>query len=72
MYLIVSLFLKKKNPDKPSNKREQLVLAKNLNIRKLLIKIDAQTVIDVIKSHSAYLDSTHPYNGLITNCRLLL
>lgn len=52
--------------------RDGLVLAKNVIIIKLLIEFDAQTVIDVIKPHSAYLDTTHPYNGLITNYRLLL
>lgn len=52
--------------------RDGLVLAKNLNIRKLLIEIDAQTVINVLKLHSIHLNSTGPYSGLITDCRLLL
>ena len=50
--------------------KDGLTLARNLDIKKLLLEIDAQAVIDVINSHIA--DSTHPYNGLIFDCRSFL
>ena len=49
--------------------RDGLVLAKNLNVRKLLIEIDAQAVVDIISTH---YDHSHPYNSLIVDCRSFL
>ena len=49
--------------------RDGLVLAKNLNIRKLLIEIDAQVVVDIISTHC---DHSHFYNTLIVDCKSLL
>ena len=49
-----------------------LVLAKNLNIRKLLIEIDAQTIVNVINSHNSCSDSFHPYSNIINDYRFLL
>ena len=50
--------------------RDGLTLARNLDIKKLLLEIDVQAIVDVINSQIA--DSTHPYNGLISDCRSFL
>ena len=52
--------------------REGLVLAKNLNIRNLLIEIDAKAVTDIINSQNDTSFVTHPYSNLILECRSLL
>ena len=50
--------------------RDDLSLARSSNIKKLLIEIDAQALVNIIMSHS--VDSSHPYNGLISDCRSIL
>ena len=52
--------------------REGLVLAKNLNIRNLLIEIDAKAVTGIINSQKDTSFITHPYSNLILECRSLL
>ena len=52
--------------------REGLVLAKNLNIKNLLIEIDAKAVTDIINSQNDTSFVTHPYSNLILECRSLL
>ena len=52
--------------------REGLVLAKNLNIKNLLIEIDAKDVTGIINSQNETSFITHPYSNLILECRSLL
>ena len=51
---------------------EGLVLVKNLNIRNLLIEINAKVVTDIISSQNDTSFVTHPYSNLILECRSLL
>ena len=52
--------------------RDGLILARNLNIIKNLIEIDALNVLNVVKPLSALIDHTHPYMNLINDCRSIL
>ena len=52
--------------------RDGLTLAKSLNIKKLMIEIDAQAVVDIIKSHNDSSVSHHPYIGLNSDCKPLV
>ena len=52
--------------------REGLVLAKNLNIKNLLIEIDAKAMTDIISSQNDTSFVTHPYSNLILECKSLL
>ena len=47
-----------------------LSFERSLNIKKLLIETDAQVVVNIITSHS--INSSHPYNGLISDCNSIL
>ena len=50
--------------------RDGLPIARSLNIKILLIKTDAQAAVNIIMSHS--VDSSHPYNGIISDCKSIL
>ena len=52
--------------------RDGLLLAKNLNIKKLMIETDAQTITNVLNSRSVFPDSPHPYLNIINDCESLL
>ena len=52
--------------------KEGLVLAKNLNIKNLLIEIDAKAMTDIISSQNDTSFVTHPYSNLILECKSLL
>ena len=41
--------------------RDGLLLARNLNIQKLLVEIDAKVVEDLLKSHNILTVNSHPY-----------
>ena len=47
-----------------------LSFERSLNIKKLLIETDAQVVVNIITSHS--INSSHAYNGLISDCKSIL
>lgn len=49
-----------------------LMLAKNLNIHKLVIEVDASTVANFFSNTNTSVDSSHPYSALIIDCRYLL
>ena len=51
--------------------RDGLTLAKNLNIKKLHIELDAKVVIDFIIAQNNIM-ADHPCNALISDCRLLI
>lgn len=48
------------------------MLAENLNIRKLIIEVDALTVANFFSNANTRVDSSHPYNALIIDCKYLL
>ncbi len=52
--------------------RDGLLLARNLNIQKLLVEIDAKVVEDLLKSHNILTVNSHPYSALIYDCKYLL
>ena len=52
--------------------RDGLILARNLNITKILIEINALNVLNVVKPLSASTDHTHPYMNLINDCKSIL
>ena len=52
--------------------RDGLILARNLNITKILIEINALNVLNVVKPLSASTDHTHPYMNLINDCSSIL
>ena len=52
--------------------RDGLTLAKNLNIKKLHVELDAKVVTDIITAQNVSTLSNHPCNSLISDCRLLI
>lgn len=51
--------------------RDGLMLAKNLNIKNLVVEVDAMTVAKILSSENMISDSTHPYSAIIVDCRSL-
>lgn len=49
-----------------------LMLAKNLNIKKLLVEVDAMTITKIPSSDNMIFDSLHPYSAIIIYCKSLL
>ena len=52
--------------------RDGLMLAKNLNIQKLIIEVDALTVANFFTAANTRVDLSHPYSAIIVDCRYLL
>lgn len=52
--------------------RDGLMLARTLNINKIMIEVDAQNVLNMVKPFSAPANHTHPYINLINDCRSIL
>lgn len=53
--------------------RDELLLTLNLNIYKLIIEIDAKSVVNILKSDNTSTLKAHPYNSaLILYCRYLI
>ena len=48
------------------------MLAKNRNIKKLTVEVDALAVANLFSSENIERNSTHPYSAIIINCRSLL
>ena len=48
------------------------MLAKNLNIRNLIVEVDAMTIAKILSSENMIFDSTHPYSAIIVDCKSLL
>jgi ribonuclease HI len=52
--------------------RDGLLLARDLNIRKLIIESDAKSVVDLLKTENLGNNAFHPYSALINDCRYLI
>ena len=52
--------------------RDGLLLARDLHICKLIIKIDAKSIVDLLKLVNEGITNSHPYNALINDCRSLI
>jgi len=52
--------------------RDGLTLARNLNIRKLLVEVDASVVANFFSTESSVHDTTHPFSAIIIDCKSLL
>lgn len=48
-----------------------LMLTKNLNIRYLIVEVDAMAIVKILSSSNASFESTHPYSAIIIDCRSL-
>ena len=51
--------------------RDGLMLVKNLNIRNVVVEVDAMTVAKILSSENMIFDSTHPYSAIIVDCKSL-
>jgi hypothetical protein len=51
--------------------RDGLLLACDLHICKLIIEIDAKSVVDLLKPVNDGIIDSHPYSALINDCRSL-
>ena len=52
--------------------KDGLLLACELKICKLIVEIDAKSVVDLLKSESLGNTDSHPYSSLINDCRYLI
>lgn len=52
--------------------RDGLMLAKNLNIKKLIVEVDAMAIVKFFSVTNSSFVSTHPYSAIISDCRSLL
>ena len=52
--------------------RDGLLLARDLNIRELIIESDAKSVMDLLKTEDLGNNAFHPYSALINDCRYLI
>ncbi len=52
--------------------RDGLLLARDLNIRKLIVESDAKSVVDLLKTKNLGDNAFHPYTALINDCRYLI
>lgn len=52
--------------------RDGLVLAQELNIKRLIIELDAKAVLDLVQTTNLTSLSHHPYGTLISDCRSLI
>ena len=52
--------------------RDGLTLAKNLNLKKIHIKLDAKVVTDFVTTQNTNITANHPCNALIFDCRLFI
>jgi hypothetical protein len=52
--------------------RDGLLLARDLNIRKLIIESDAKSVVDFLKTEDLGNNAFHPYSALINDYRYLI
>jgi hypothetical protein len=52
--------------------RDGLILAHQLNIKKIIIELDAKAVLDLVHLANFTSISHHPYGALITDCRSLI
>ena len=49
-----------------------LTLARNLNIRKLLVEVDASVIANFISTDYSMQDTTHPFSAIIIDYKFLL
>ena len=49
-----------------------LTLARNLNIRKLLVEVNASVVANFFSADYSMQDTTHPFSAITIDCRFLL
>uniref|UniRef100_A0A2N9IHI9 Reverse transcriptase domain-containing protein n=1 Tax=Fagus sylvatica TaxID=28930 RepID=A0A2N9IHI9_FAGSY len=52
--------------------RDGLVLAQELNIKRLIIELDAKAILDLVQTANLTSLSYHPYGALISDCRSLI
>ena len=52
--------------------KDGLLLARDLKICKLIVEIDAKSVVDLLKSESIGNIDSHPYSDLINDYRYLI
>uniref|UniRef100_A0A2N9FQ21 Reverse transcriptase domain-containing protein n=1 Tax=Fagus sylvatica TaxID=28930 RepID=A0A2N9FQ21_FAGSY len=52
--------------------RDGLLLARDLNIRKLIVESDAKSVVELLKPVASDMFGSHPYSALINDCRFLI
>ncbi len=52
--------------------RDGLLLACDLNIRKLIIESDAKSIVDLLKTENLGNNAFHSYSALINDCRYLI
>ena len=52
--------------------RDRLFLARDLNISKLIVEIDAKAIVDLINPMNVINMTSHPYSALINDCRYLI
>ena len=52
--------------------RDGFTLAKNLNIKKIHIELDAKVVTDFVTAQNTNITANHPCNALIFDCSLLI
>ena len=52
--------------------RDGLTLARNVNIRKLLVEVDANVVANFFSTESSVHDTTQPFSAIIIDCKSLL
>ncbi len=52
--------------------RDRLLLARDLNISKLIVEIDAKAIVDLINPMNVINTTSHPYSALINDCRYLI
>jgi ribonuclease HI len=52
--------------------RDGLLLARDLNIRKLIVESDAKSVVELLKPVASDIFGSHPYSVLINDCRCLI
>ena len=52
--------------------RDGLLLARDLNIHKLIIESDAKSIVDLLKTENLVNNAFHPFSALINDCRYLI
>jgi ribonuclease HI len=52
--------------------KDGLLLARDLNIRKLIIESDAKSIMDILKTENLGNNVFHPYSALINDCKYLI
>ena len=52
--------------------RDELLFARDLNIRKLIVESDVKSVVELLKLVASDIFGSHPYSALINDCRFLI